>query len=82
LEELLNTPLEETSFTARGENKAAGAEAAAAAMVTEDAIATQKSSLRVQKREEKISASAECVLGQVMGNSEFLLFYFKCIICS
>jgi hypothetical protein len=81
LEELQNIPLEETSFTARGENKAAGAEAAAA-MVTEDAIATQKRSLRVQKREEKMSASAECVLGQVMGNSKFILFYFKCIICS
>jgi hypothetical protein len=69
--------LEETSFTARGENKAAGAEAAAAAMVTEDAIATQKSSVRVQKREEKMSASAECVLGEVMENSEFIFLIYK-----
>jgi hypothetical protein len=65
--------LEETSFTARGENKAEGAEAAAT-MVTEDAIATKKSSLRVQKREEKMSAFAECVLDEVMGNNEFILF--------
>jgi len=70
LEELQNTPLEETSFTARGENKAAGAEAAAAAMVTEDAIATtQESSVRVQKRAEKMSAFAECVRGQVTEHS-------------
>jgi hypothetical protein len=72
--------LEETSFTARGENKAAGAEAAAAAMVTEDAIATQKSSVRMQKRAEKMSAFAECVLGQVMEQRKelfyFILFYF------
>jgi hypothetical protein len=84
LEELQNTPLEETSFTARGENKAAGAEAAAAAMVTEDAIATTQKEFCEGPKESRENECSRRMRSwpsdweqQKEKNREFILFYFK-----